>query len=119
MVATDVGMEHLLQTAARGGIDMPASPSQPPSQEPFGEVAAIQPEFPIEGLGLLNGDTTIDSGDKEDGKVSKECLRYDFSCGRGPLRPNSHDGYWFKETRVLSQARMAAHTSNSPKVHAL
>ena len=74
MVTTDVGMEHLLQTAAQEGIDMPASPSLPPSQEPFSEVAAIQPEFPIEGLVLLNGDTTIDSVDKEDGKVKKECL---------------------------------------------
>ena len=45
MVTTDVGMEHLLQTAAQEGIDMPALPSLPPSQEPFGEAAAVQPEF--------------------------------------------------------------------------
>ena len=63
-----------------------ATSSLPPSQEPFSEVAAIQPEFPIEGLVLLNGDTTIDSDDKEDGKVNKECLRYDFGHGRCPLR---------------------------------
>ena len=80
MVATDVGMEHLLQTAAQEGIDMPALPSLPLFQEPFGEVAAVQPEFPTEGLVLLTGNTTIDSGHKEDGKVNKECLRYDFSC---------------------------------------
>ena len=35
MVATDVGMEHLLQTAAEEGIDMPASPSLPLSQKSF------------------------------------------------------------------------------------
>ena len=68
---------------------------------------------------LLTGDTTLDSGDKEDRKVNKECLRYDFSCGRCPLRPNSHDGSWSKETHVLSQARNAAYTSDFPKVHAL
>ena len=119
MVTTDVGMEHLLQTAAQEGINMCASPSLPPSQEPFSEVAAIQPEFPIEGLVLLNGDTTIDSGDKEDGKVYKECLRYDFGHGRCLLKLNSHDGSWSKETHVLSQARMAAYTSDSPKVHTL
>ena len=119
MVATDVGMEHLLQTAAQKGINMPASPIFPPSQEPFSEVAAVQPEFLIEGLVFLNGDTTIDAGDKENGKVNKECLRYDFGSGRCPLRPNIHDGSWSKETHVLSQTRMAAYTSNSPKVHAL
>ena len=32
MVATDVGMEHLLQTAAQEGINLPASPSLPLSQ---------------------------------------------------------------------------------------
>ena len=100
MVDTDVGMEHLLQTAALEGIDMPASPSLPPSQEPFSEVAAVQLEFPIEGLVLLAGDTTIYLGNKEDRKVSKECLRYDFGHGRCPLRPNSCDGSWSKETHV-------------------
>ena len=119
MVATDVGMEHLLQTAAQEGINMPASPSLPPSQEPFSEVAAVLLEFLIEGLVLLNGDTTIDSDNKEDGKVNKECLRYDFGHGRCLLRPNSHDGSWSKETHVLSQARMATYTSDSPKVHTL
>ena len=119
MVTSDVRMEHLLQTAAQGGIDLPELPSLPPSQEPLGEVTAVQLEFPTEGLVLLAGDTTIDSGDKEDGKVSKECLRYDFGHGRCPLRPNSRDGSWSKETHVLSQARMAAYTSDSPKVHAL
>ena len=70
-VTTDGRMEHLLQTAAQEGNDMPALPSLPPSQEPFSEVAAVQPEFPVEGLVLLAGNTTIDSGDKEDGKVNK------------------------------------------------
>ena len=101
MVATDVGMEHLLQTAAQEGINMPALLS--PSQGPFSEVAAIKLEFPIEGLVLLNRNTTIDSGDKEDRKVNKECLRYDFGNGRCPLRSNSHDGSWSKENHMLSQ----------------
>ena len=116
MVVTDIGMEHLLQTAAQEGIDMPSSPSLPPSKEPFGEVAAVQPEFPIEGLVLLAGNTSIDSGNKEDRKVNKKCLRYKFSHGRFPLRPNSCDGSWSKETHVLLQARMAAYTSDSPNV---
>ena len=67
MVTTDVEMEHLLQTVAQEGSDMPALPSLPPSQEPFGEVAAVKLELPIEGLVLLAGNTTIDSGDKEQG----------------------------------------------------
>ena len=113
MLATNVGMEHLLQATAQEGIDMPATPNLCSSQEPFGEFAAVQLESLIKGLVLLTGDMTIDSDDKEDRKVNKECLRYDFSHGRCPLRPNSHDGSWSKETHVLSQARMA------PKVHAL
>ena len=72
MVAKDVRMEHLLQTAAQEGTDMPASPSLPPSQEPFSEVAAAKPEFHIEDLVLLAGNTTIDSGDKEDRKITKQ-----------------------------------------------
>ena len=63
MVTSDVGMEHL-QTAAQEDIDLPELPSLPPSKEPFGEVAAVQPESLIEGLVLLTGDMTIDSGDK-------------------------------------------------------
>ena len=51
---------------------------------------------------LLNGDTTIDSGNKEDGKVNKECLRYEFGCGRSLLRPNSCVGSWSKETCVAT-----------------
>ena len=119
VVATNVGMEHLLQAAAQEGINMPTLPSLPSSQEPFGEVAAVQPESLIEGLVLLTGDMTVHSGDKEDRKVNKECLRYDFNHGRCPLRTNSCDGSWSKETHVLSQARVAAYTSDSPKVHAL
>ena len=68
---------------------------------------------------LLAGDMTIDLGDKEDGKVNKECLRYDFGHGRCLLRLNSHDCSWSKETHVLLEARMAAYTSDSPKVQAL
>ena len=71
MVATDVRMKHLLQTAAQEGIDLPASSSLPLSQESFSEAAAVQPKFPIERLALLAGNTAIDSGDKEDGKVNK------------------------------------------------
>ena len=119
MVATDVGMEYLLQTVAQEGIDMPALPSLPLSQEPFSKVSAVQQEFPIDSLVLLAGNTTIDSGDEEDGKVNIECLRYDFSHGKFPLRPTSRDGSWSKEIHVLSQTRMAAYTSDSPKVQAL
>ena len=89
------------------------------SQESSGEAAAIQPKFPTEGLVLLAGNTTIDSGDKEDGRVNKEFLRYDFSCGEFPLKPTSQDSSWSREIWVLSQARMAAYTSDSPVVHAL
>ena len=45
MVTSDVRMEHLLQTAAQEGIDLPELPSLPPSQEPLGEVAAVQLEY--------------------------------------------------------------------------
>ena len=54
---------------------------------------------------------TMDPGDKHDGKVNKECLSYDL--GKFPLKPGSHDGSWSRETHVLSQARMAAYTSDS------
>ena len=83
------------------------------------EAAAVQPKFPMEGLVLLARNTTIDSGDKEDGKVNKEYLRYNFSCGKFPLKPNSCNGSWLRETCVLSQARIAAYTSDSTVVHAL
>ena len=98
---------------------MPASPSHHHPRNPSVKLLQFSQSFPLRILVLLNGDTTIDSGDKEDGKVNKECLRYDFGHGRCPLRPNSCDGSWFKETHVLSEARMAAYTSDSPKVHAL
>ena len=71
MITTEVGMEHLLQTAEKEGINMPALPSLPCPPDPFGEVAALQPEFPIEGLVLMAGNTTVDSGDKEDGVVNR------------------------------------------------
>ena len=60
-----------------------------------------------------------DWGNKEDRKFNKECLRHDFGHGRCLLRPNSCDGSWSKETHVLLQARMAADTSDPPKVQAL
>ena len=62
MVTSDVRMEHLLQTAALEGIDLPESQSLPPSQDSTGEIAVVQLELPIEYLVLLAGDTTIDSG---------------------------------------------------------
>ena len=110
-------MEHLLQAAAQEGIDIPAPPSLPPSPDPLAEVTTVQPKFPIDGLVLLAVNATMDSGDKDDSKVNKECLRYDL--GKFPLKPGSPDGSWLKETYVLSQARMAAYTSDSPKVFAL
>ena len=58
-----------------------------------------------------------DSGDRDDGKVNKKCLRYDL--GKFPLELSSCDGLWSKETHVLSQARIAAYTSDSSKVFAL
>ena len=68
-------MEHLLQTAAQQGIDMPAPQSLPLPPDPLGEVAAVQPKFPIDGLVFLAVNMTVDPGDKDDGKVKKECLR--------------------------------------------
>ena len=65
---------------------------------------------------VLTGGKTVDSGDKKDGKVTKECLRYDLQLGKCPLRLGSHDGSWSKETQVLSQARMVAYSSDSPKI---
>ena len=110
-------MEHLLQAATQEGIDMPAPLSLPPLPDPLGEVTAVQLKFPIDGLVLLAVNMTMDSGDKDDGKVNKECLRYDLS--KFPLKPGNHDGSWSEETHVLWQARMAAYTSDSPKVFAL
>ena len=117
MIAPEVRMEHLLQVAAQDGIDMPVLLSLPPPPDPLGEVTAVQLKFPIDSLVLLAVNMTTDSGNTDDGKVNKECLRYDL--GKFPLKPGSHDGSWSKETHVLSQARMAAYTSDSPKVFAL
>ena len=85
MIASEVRMEHLLQVAAQEGLNMPALPSLPLPPYPLGEVATVQPEFPIDGLVLLAVNTTKDSGDN--GKVNKECLRYDL--GKFPLKPGS------------------------------
>ena len=41
MVATNVGMEHLIQTTTHEGIHLPASQSLSPAKEPFGEAAAV------------------------------------------------------------------------------
>ena len=92
-------MEHLLQAAAQEDVDMPAPPSLPLAPDPLGGVTAVQLKFPIYGLVLLAVNMTMDSGDKDDGKVNKECLRYD--PGIFPLKPVSHDGSWSKETHVL------------------
>ena len=117
MIATEVRIEHLLQTAEQEGINMPTSASLLHPPDPFGKVAAVQPEFPIEGLVLMAGNTTVDLGDKEDNVVNKDYLQYDL--GEFPQRPSSHYGSWSKEIHVFSQARMAADTSDSPKVLAL
>ena len=78
MIASEVGMEHLLQTAAQQSVDMPVPQNLPPPPGPLGEVAAVQPKFPIEGLVLLAVNTTTDPGNKDNSKVNKECLRYDL-----------------------------------------
>ena len=96
---------------------MPATLSLPPAPDPLEEVAAVQPKFPIDGLVLLAVNMAKDLGDKDDGKVNKECLRYNLD--KFLLKLGSHNGSWSKETHVLSQARMAAYTSDSPKVFAL
>ena len=78
MIASEVGMEHLLQVAAQEGLDMPAPLSLLLPPYPLGEVTAVQPKFSIDGLVLLAVNMTMDSGDKDNGKVNKECLRYDL-----------------------------------------
>ena len=42
-----------------------------------------------------------------------------MTLGKFPLNPGSYDGSWSKETHVLSQARMAFYTSDSPTILAL
>ena len=88
LIALEVRRDHLLQAAAQEGIDMPAILSLPPAPDHLGEVAAVQPKFPNDGLVLMAVNTTTDSGDRDDGKVNKECLRYDL--GKFPLKPGSH-----------------------------
>ena len=47
MIASEVGMEHLLQAAAQEGIDMPAPLSLSLTSDLLGEVTAVQPKFPL------------------------------------------------------------------------
>ena len=104
MITSEVGMEHLLQTAAQQGVDMPVPQNLPPPPDHLGEVTAVQLKFCIKGLVLLAVNMTTDPGDKDDCKVNK---------------PGSNDSSWSRETHMLSQARMAAYTSDSPTVFAL
>ena len=60
MIASEVRMEHLLQAAAQEGIDMLAPLSLPLSPDPLGEVTAVQPKFPTDGLVLLAVNITTD-----------------------------------------------------------
>ena len=117
MIATEVGMGHLLRTAVQEGIEMPASPDipQPPGLQSV--PAAIQPKFPVDGLVLMTGNTSLDTGVNDDGKVNKECPKY--VLGEFLLKTNTCDGSWLREPLIQSQTRMAAYTSDSPKVSAL
>ena len=117
MITTEIGMGHLLRTAAQEGIEMPASPDIPQPSGLLSVPAAIQPKFPIDGLVLMAGNTSLDTGINDDGKVNKECLQY--VLGEFPLKLNTHNGSWSKEPQIQLQARMATYTSDSPKVSAL
>ena len=117
MIVSEVRIEHLLQTAAQQGFDMPVPQSLPPPPDPLGEVAAVQLKFTIEDLVSLAVNTTMDPGNKDNGKVNKEWLRYDL--GKFSLKPGSHDGSWSRKTHVLLQARIATNTSDSPTVFAV
>ena len=66
MIASEVRMEHLLQAAAQEGIDMPAPLSLSLTSDLLGEVTAVQPKFPIDGLVLLAVNMTMDPGHKVD-----------------------------------------------------
>ena len=61
-------MEHLRQSAAAAGIKLPSQ------QEVVSEIDILQPEFPIPRLTLVDGNITVNSGNKEDRKVNKESL---------------------------------------------
>ena len=76
MIATEVGMGHLLKMATQESIEMPASPdiTQPSCLQSVS--AAIQPKFPINGLVLMPGNISLDTGINDDGKFNKECLEY-------------------------------------------
>ena len=117
MIATEVGIGHLLRMAAQEGIEMPASPNIPQPSGLQSVPAAIQPKCPIDGLVLMVVNTSLDTGVNDDGKVNKECLEY--VLGDFPLKPITCNGLWLKEPQIQSQTRMAAYTSDSPKVSAL
>ena len=65
----------------------------------------------------MAGNTSLDTGINDDGKVNKECLEY--VLGKFSLKLNTHDGSWSKELWIQLQARMATHTSDYPKVSTL
>ena len=121
IMATEVGMQHLRQQPAQEGINLLLLQELPLLQESFSKIAMVQPKFPIPGLMLLvkGGNTMVESSKKEDGKVNKEYLLYDFKLRKFLLKSNSRDGSWSRETCVLSQARMAAYTNDSSTLPAL
>ena len=92
MIAIEVGMGHLLRMATQEGIKMPASSNIPQPSGLQSVPAAIQPKFLIDGLVLIAGNTTLDTGINDDGKVNKECLNY--VIGEFPLKLSICDG-WF------------------------
>ena len=117
MIATEVGMGHLLKMAVQEGIEITASPDIPQPSGLQSVPAVIQPKFPVNGLVLMAGNTSLDTGINDDGKVNKECFEY--VLGEFPLKLNTHNGSWLKEPWIQSQTRMAAYTSDSLKVSAL
>ena len=71
---------------------MPASPNIPQPSGLQSVPAAIQPKFPINGLVLLAGNTSFDTGINDDGKINKECLEY--VLGEFPLILSARNGSW-------------------------
>ena len=98
MIATEVEMGHLLKIATQEGIEMPVSPDIPQPSGLQSVPAAIQPKFPIDGLVLMAGNTSLHTDISDDGKVNKECLEY--VLGEFPLKLNTHDGPWLREPQI-------------------